>query len=191
MNTKLKWLMAVTVVAAGGFYAYNLRVTSGHVPADLRDAVADNSALEQLGVDSSAPGGSLTVPTAAPVAVAKTSSTTVKGASRSQEVVLLKLRHEDGQAAELVAEVSMAESNYVQFRNIRVRMNGRAYRVNGSSEYRYAICKPYAAEFPFVYATEELRGFFEKAVLIDKHLVVHDSDIKAVVFMDSCGKQDY
>ncbi|MDD2804963.1 MAG: hypothetical protein PHV33_05370 [Elusimicrobiales bacterium] len=48
MNTKLKWSAAVTVVAAGGFYAYNLRSTSGHVPAALRDAVADNSALEQL-----------------------------------------------------------------------------------------------------------------------------------------------
>jgi len=53
MNTKLKWLAAVTVVAAGGFYAYNLRATSGHVPADLRDAVADSSALGQLGLDRS------------------------------------------------------------------------------------------------------------------------------------------
>jgi len=47
MNTKLKWLAAVAIMAAGGFYAYGL-LTAARVPADLRDAVADNSALGQL-----------------------------------------------------------------------------------------------------------------------------------------------
>lgn len=47
MNTKLKLLVAVAVAGAGGFYAYNLR-PAAHIPSDLRDAVADNSALGSL-----------------------------------------------------------------------------------------------------------------------------------------------
>lgn len=56
MSVNLKCLTAVTVVATVGFCAYALHVTSGHVPADLCDAVADNGALEQLKGDSDYPG---------------------------------------------------------------------------------------------------------------------------------------
>jgi len=47
MNTKLKWLVAAAVIAAGGFYADSLQAAAGNAPADLRDAPA-GSAMDTL-----------------------------------------------------------------------------------------------------------------------------------------------
>lgn len=63
MNTKLKWIVAAAVIAAGGFYAGSLQAATGHTPGDLRDAPS-GGALDTLKGEAGASDSSLPEPKA-------------------------------------------------------------------------------------------------------------------------------
>lgn len=108
--------------------------------------------------------------------------------------VLLSLRTEDGGAAELVGTVSVGDPGLVIFGNLRVRMNGREYRIGSGSVYLEEICRPYAAKYPYTYERVEGKGVFERSVFIGRDRKVstkpyHGDDV--VVWDGACQREQY
>lgn len=126
--------------------------------------------------------------------VVKTADDIQAKAAAGPEQVLLKLRTEDGGEAELLGNVSVRAPYLVAFDDLRVRMNGRKYRIGAGSIYLEEICRPYAGKYPYTYERVQTKGLLERSVFIGRdHNVITKSyqGDNIVVWDGACQREPY
>jgi hypothetical protein len=81
---------------------------------------------------------------------------------------LLQLKSVDGQDAVLIADVQPAEISQQVYRNARIRMGGRDYRIAAYGD--ETLLKKLCADNKFknTYSTAGRLGFFQKVLILNK-----------------------